>query len=265
MFDFVDDIEQLFEDELLIDKLMEKSDKDELILTEENSNDPCPTRTERKSKSYGNPETKDSIDAASSTRGEDQDVVNEREESCVNNEATNLPRSKNNNKSYWKESERTASNDEIKVLVAEMLSVITAVLMNIVYSFAGKIYLHKGKGSMGDRAMGIIAAIVMIWWAKKLKLKFEELKIGNDLLKIYVDDVNGVYETIEAGIEYIDGKLKYNEEKVESDKNIPDDAKTLSIVKSIANDIDGMIQMTNDVPSNHDDKIVPILDMKVWI
>ena len=75
--------------------------------------------------------------------------------------------------------------------------------------------------------------------------------------------MNGVYDINESGLEYSDGELSYNGDKKENDENLPDNVRTMNLVKSVANDIDSMIQMTSGVPSNHEDKKVAILDMKV--
>ena len=44
-----------------------------------------------------------------------------------------------------------------------------------------------------------------------------------------------------------------------------DEVRTMQVIQSIANSIDEMIKITFDVPSNHDDGRVPILDVKVRI
>ena len=49
------------------------------------------------------------------------------------------------------------------------------------------------------------------------------------------------------------------------DKNIPDDKRTMLVVQDIANSIDDMIKMTVDIPSNYDDRKVPMLDVKAWV
>ena len=45
----------------------------------------------------------------------------------------------------------------------------------------------------------------------------------------------------------------------------PDEIRTMKIIQSIANDIDPTINVTFDVPSNHDDGRVPILDVKIRV
>ena len=41
--------------------------------------------------------------------------------------------------------------------------------------------------------------------------------------------------------------------------------RTMEVIKDIANDIDDMIALTIDVPSKHEDKKLPLLDLKVWL
>ena len=169
-------------------------------------------------------------------------------------------------KKYWKRNENAMSNKERKELIAEALAILCRVVMNNhVYKFAGKIMLQEGKGCIGDEAIGFIALLVMRWWSIKFKEKLAEATIENKLLKIYVDDTNGVFQTIRAGIQFKDGKLEYNENKKLEDENVPDDERTMEVIKDIANSVDPMIKMTIDFPSKHEDKKVPMLDVKVWL
>ena len=61
------------------------------------------------------------------------------------------------------------------------------------------------------------------------------------------------------------GTLRFDLNKYEVDKNKSPDVVTMEVVRDIANSIDGMIVMTVDAPSNHEDKKVPMLDVKVWL
>ena len=74
-----------------------------------------------------------------------------------------------------------------------------------------------------------------------------------------------MYEPLKPGIEYKDGKLSFNKEKEEVDRNVPEDKRTLNVIKDIANSIDSMITMTVDIPSNYDEMKVPMLDVKAWM
>ena len=81
--------------------------------------------------------------------------------------------------------------------------------------------LQVGNGCIGDKAIGAIAALVMIWWARRLQMKLQRGNIINDLLKIFVDNVNGTFKTVPEGTEYVDGELKFNAEKAIKDKDVP--------------------------------------------
>ena len=170
------------------------------------------------------------------------------------------------NKSYWEEAKKIPNEKEKKVLVAETLAVLLRAIMNYqVYSFNGKYYIQEGTGSIGDRAIGVIAIVVMIWWSKEFKRTLAILQIENKFLKIYVDEVNGVFESLKPGTLFENGTLRFDLHKYEVDKNKSPDVVTMEVVRDIANSIDGMIVMTVYAPSNHEDKKVPMLDVKVWL
>ena len=172
----------------------------------------------------------------------------------------------NNGNKFWIVSKRNSSKVEKKALVAEVLANQCRVIMNNhVYTFGGKTYLQRGKGCIGDTGIGVIALLTMIWWSRKLKEKLNNVNIINELLKIFVDDVNGVFKPVKAGTEYINGELVYNEQKAERDKDIPEDEVTMEVVKEIANSIDSMIKMTIDIPSKNMNNKVPMLDVQAWI
>ena len=85
------------------------------------------------------------------------------------------------------------------------------------------------------------------------------------MLERYIDDVNAVTEAVPPGTEYTAGKLVVNPEKAERDSTRPEDLITMEVVRDIANDIDDMIKFTIDVPTNHSDGKMPVLDLKVWL
>ena len=57
----------------------------------------------------------------------------------------------------------------------------------------------------------------------------------------------------------------FNPKKAEEDNDLPDDQVTMNVIKDIANDIEEMIVMTADYPSNYKVNRVPMLDVEVWI
>ena len=64
--------------------------------------------------------------------------------------------------------------------------------------------IQKGNGSIGDRATGVIARMIMNWWAKLLKIKLHELEIELHMIEIFVDDINIVVDETPLGAKIVD-------------------------------------------------------------
>ena len=60
-------------------------------------------------------------------------------------------------------------------------------------------------------------------------------------------------------------KLVRHEELVEVDKTVPEDKRTMEVLKNIANTIYDCVQFTVDCPSSNDSGKVPVLDLNVYI
>ena len=52
---------------------------------------------------------------------------------------------------------------------------------------------------------------------------------------------------------------------VTEDEGISDNERTMTLIKQIGNDIHPSIQLVVGYPSKHQDRKLPILDLKVWI
>ena len=70
---------------------------------------------------------------------------------------------------------------------------------------------------------------------------------------------------VKPGVRLQDGKLSIHEEVIEDDEQLPADLRTARLLRTIANTITPMIQMQEDVPTNHPSGKLPILDLEVWI
>ena len=84
------------------------------------------------------------------------------------------------------------------------------------------------------------------------------------IYKRYIDDSNQVAKVPQQGYKYdkVKKKLVYDEQVglgVEQDERLAD------ILKEIANEVMDGIEMESDFPTNNDDAMMPILDMKVWM
>ena len=56
----------------------------------------------------------------------------------------------------------------------------------------------------------------------------------NELLKIYIDNVNAVFHPVKAGSEYGDDELQMNEIKFIQEEDESDDETTIKLIKIIA-------------------------------
>lgn len=74
-----------------------------------------------------------------------------------------------------------------------------------------------------------------------------------------------IQQIIPEGMRLINGKIIFKEDKVDEDKLVPGDKRTMKIIKEIADSIDDDITVTFDTPSNYSDGNVPILDIKTHI
>ena len=151
-----------------------------------------------------------------------------------------------------------------RMMMKESLKVVLTVIMkNHIYNFNNEVRKQKEGGAIGMDLTGNIANIFMSWWDKELLKKLNELGIKPFLYKRYVDDINLGVEAVNRNHEYIDGQLITTNDELNSD--LPDDKNTFDIIKKVGDEIHESIKLTTDVPSNHDDNKVPILDLKCWI
>ena len=70
---------------------------------------------------------------------------------------------------------------------------------------------------------------------------------------------------VKPGLRLVDGKLSILQEPIDDDKQLPEDFRTARLLREVANTITPMIRMKEDVPSNHQSRKLPILDLEVWV
>ena len=92
----------------------------------------------------------------------------------------------------------------------------------------------------------------MIWWTKQFQRKTDQEGVRIHLYKRYVDDMN-LMTSIPNDIDIRGGT---NEEK---------EKETVEWMKNAGNTIHESIVLETDCPSNHQDRKLPILDLKVWL
>ena len=152
----------------------------------------------------------------------------------------------------------------IRQMFAECVYVASKLLMNNhIYEFGGNIHVQEGNGSIGVEFTGIAGEIYMLIWCAKFKEKLSNLNIVNQFQHRMVDDITILPSVILPGIRFESDKLVFDMSKVEEDKEVKADVRTMNIIQKVANSIDKDIKITYDVPSLHEDEYVPILDVKV--
>merc|ERR1712004_365084 len=106
-----------------------------------------------------------------------------------------------------------------------------------------------------------------LYWDDKLLKKLEKLDWKPMMLKRYVDDLNTVVIGVKAGTRYnpTEDKLEVVEDQVEADLDKEVDERTMEVFGEIANSIEPSIKVEIDFPSKYEDKMMPILDMKMAI
>ena len=104
-------------------------------------------------------------------------------------------------------------------------------------------------------------------WDDKLLKKLEKLDWKPKMLKRYVDDLNTVVIGVKPGTRYsaAEDKLEVVEDQIESDEEKERDEITMILFGEIANSVEPSIKVEIDFPSKYDDKMMPILDMKMAI
>ena len=150
----------------------------------------------------------------------------------------------------WNPPIRVPDEETLKKMFGEALRIIiTFIMKNHLYKFDSKIKKQAKGGAIGLELTGDVAQICMMWFDQQLKQKIEDQGLCVLLYKRYVDDINMVLQVPNR----------------DDNENIEDDAHWMSIVKDNGNRIHPSTQITVDYPSKHDDKKMPILDLKVWL
>ena len=140
-----------------------------------------------------------------------------------------------------------------KKMIKEALRIaIKFIMKNHVYTFDNKIHKQEQGGAIGVELTGDLAQVFMVWWTRQLQGKTQEKNITMYLNKTYVDDINMVVNIPE---EVEVEELNIDERAIQS----------VQTIKVIGNSIHESIQLETDCPENHEDKKLPILDLKVWL
>ena len=106
----------------------------------------------------------------------------------------------------------------------------------------------------------------MMHWDKRFLNKLKILGIHVRMNKRYVYDILALLDSIRKGWKYCpkSNKMEY-EIPNHHEEQEGDEERTLRTLREIADSLEPNIQFTTDVPSNHQDGKMPVLDIKVWM
>jgi hypothetical protein len=171
-------------------------------------------------------------------------------------------------KQMWRKPRyKPGREDKMKMLGIVVQTVIKKVMSCHYYKFGNTIRRQRDGGPIGLRLTGEVAAIRMLVWDKEARRRIKEAGAEEAMYGRYVDDVNHVYRILPDGSEYnsVTKKIEVNPDKMITDRNREKDEVTFEVIQNIVNSVDKDIQMTGDVPSQNLDKMVPVLDMGMYM
>ena len=107
----------------------------------------------------------------------------------------------------------------------------------------------------------------MMSWDKKYLRMVREAGIPMPLYKRYVDDSNQVGKVPPEGAWYNPDvkRIIISEEEASLRRGEPIDSRLARVLKDIDNDVQPGIELEEDHPSAHENRMMPILDMSVWM
>ena len=140
-------------------------------------------------------------------------------------------------------------------------------MKNHIYQFEGKVRVQRRGGSIGLAATGIIARIRMMRWSRQFKSICKSNRLELLVFKVYVDDENQLWKVMEKGRRWNGSKMEWRQDWETEDtvKNEENDTRMMREVLKLANTIEKDIQLTVEVPSEKQDKKLPVLDLKMWV
>ena len=150
----------------------------------------------------------------------------------------------------WRTS-KIPSRRQVRRLIALFLAKTSCWIMdNHTYMFDDKIYRQSSGTPIGLQIAVNISRLVMVDWDQRMTTKLINVNIRMEVFMRYVDDVNLILRVI-----------KHHANQSQSDLEV----ETLNTVVPLADSIfPGVLKFESDIPSNHTDCKIPILDINCW-
>ena len=177
--------------------------------------------------------------------------------------------------SLFNSPQRQPTEVEKKVMLAQVIKVaMLAVLQNHTYQFKNnEARLQSDGGPIGLELAGAMARVVMIWWDKRFLQQAALNNVELYLYKRYIDDENMAAKPLPPGTRWMEGpwltgfggKMVVVEALIEEDSLLPEDMRTMTEIRKMADSICPMIQFEEDYASKNEDQLLKILEFKVCV
>ena len=165
-----------------------------------------------------------------------------------------------------------------KMLALAVKQDVKYVLEHHVYEADDKYYRQRVGGAIGQKLTGTLATIR----TRKFVRKFKELcnKVNENsmnpsinivpkVLQLYVDDTDTITKRLPVGarfdVEHLKIVVQDETDQVNSEEDVPHDAKLSKIYQTLADSIYKDLKFTTDYPSKNENGRIPILDTEMCI
>ena len=167
----------------------------------------------------------------------------------------------------WTTPKPLTDKQKRRVIGCVIQIVVLAIFKNHCYQFRGRLYRQSKGGPIGLRLTSIVARIVMDSWAAKVLFKLDLAGANIYAFMKYVDDVNVVLTTMRKGLRWVGDSLVWTEEAETEDEltNHSAEKLTMTRVREAAESVFPWLQFTVDLPEDHENGAVPMLDLQVWL
>ena len=173
-----------------------------------------------------------------------------------------------NGDNQYHEPLRNPTKEEIQQCIGIMVSETVKICMsNHYYTIGGQIRVQSTGGAIGSDLTGEVTRVYMLQWDNELRKRCKRASITIDLYRRYVDDMILVMRPISPGWRYEEkrGKLEFNKDWEKEDMEKSESQRTSEVMSTIANSINDNLKVTTDVPENHEDGLMPVLDLKMRV
>ena len=171
--------------------------------------------------------------------------------------------------SKWRKTDpSTLTAEQERFLFSKMIEVaVLTVFRNHMYQFGGLSYRQLKGAPIGLRLTSIVTRIVMDQWMARFLTKLDMAGVEVHLIAKYVDDINLILSNLRLGSRWRQDRVVQDKvwEEEDTAANKSQDEVTMECARDAACSVLVWLDFTLDIPQYHDSKMVPILDLQVWI